>query len=160
VHDAPVVHVLDCLSDLLYDVGPFFLRQLCLLFQLLVERPSCHVLQSYVEVRFVLEKAVHGQDVAMSEAALDSQLESCLIDHHVRLDHGLGDLLEGEECRGIFVSDQINDTEFALAQFFPFFELLDIKGHLMKCFFALDSGRGGDDRHHGLFLQMFVGRFR
>lgn len=79
------MQVVDCRCDLANDSGCFLLAD-PLLFRALVERPAVHVLQNDIEVRLVVEAAVHLKDVGMFKAALDADLECELVDHHICLD--------------------------------------------------------------------------
>jgi hypothetical protein len=54
-------------------------------------------------VGFIVEAAVHFKDVTVPYAALDPYLEGELIDHHIRLNQGLGYLLQGEQTFGFLV---------------------------------------------------------
>ncbi len=56
------------------DGGHFFLLYLFLL-ELLVEGSSIHVLQHNVQVRLIVEKPIHLQDITVPRAALDSYLK-------------------------------------------------------------------------------------
>lgn len=94
--DSEIVQVVDGRGDLPNDEGCFFLAD-SLLLGALVEGSSVHVLEDEVEVRLIVEAAVHLEDVGMLEAALDPDLEGQLVHHHVRLDQLLRDLLEREE---------------------------------------------------------------
>lgn len=93
MRDVLIVQVLDCLGHLLYDnCGLLFLEDAVLL-ELCVERALVHVFQHDVEVGGVVEEAVHSENVLVIEAALQPDLKCQLFHHHVRLDHGLRNLL-------------------------------------------------------------------
>lgn len=99
MRDADVVEVVDGRGDLPDDAGDLWFLQ-SLLLEFLVEGASVHVLQHDVEVGLVVEAAVHLQDIAVLDAALDADLQGQLVDHHVALYERLGDLLEGEYAVG------------------------------------------------------------
>ena len=107
--------VVDGRGDLPDDAGDLCLFESFLL-EFLVERACVHILQDDVEVRLVIEAAVHLQYVAVLDAALDADLQGQLVDHHVALYQRLWDLLQGEDTVRPPVLYEVHAAELALPE--------------------------------------------
>lgn len=72
------------------------LGQRFILFEQGKESPLLHVLQDQIDAILIIEEAVNFQNVSVVEETLDLELQDELVDHEVRLDHLLGNLLDCE----------------------------------------------------------------
>jgi hypothetical protein len=77
-----IVQILNRRCHLFDHYCGFMLTQLSLL-QPLIKSASIHILQYYVQMRFVIEKTVHAQYIAMIDATLQPELQGQLLHHHM-----------------------------------------------------------------------------
>ena len=72
----------------------------------------------------LFEETIQTEDVPMDEAALESNLEGKLVNHEMRLNHGLRDLFQRYNQPAPTMPCQVHYPELSFSQFLPDGELI------------------------------------
>lgn len=96
-------------------------------FQLLVKSATIHILKNYIKVSLVVKEAIHSKDISMIKTALKTNLQSQLIDHHMRFYHWLRYFFQSKQPQSFLMPDNINRTEFTFSKLFTNLELVHFR---------------------------------
>ena len=79
VNDFQGVNFVDCFTDLFHQEGHFSFGQIGVLFQVIIQLPTCTHFQDNVNVLYIIKIPVHLDDIGVVQENLDLKLPDKLL---------------------------------------------------------------------------------